>query len=121
MLCSFFDREESVEEFLPKLQFAFNGLHGVIFQKKKLFITAAVRAPHLLFFGDRGSRFLQNVADKGKAIPVTGRGGPYGCETSRLPYILDNQLTDDGEVVSLTRRPSFTPQEDSWYSFLLLG
>jgi hypothetical protein len=23
---------------------------------------------------------------------------------------LDNRLTDDGEVVSLTRRPSFTPQ-----------
>jgi hypothetical protein len=23
---------------------------------------------------------------KGKAIPVTGRGGPWGCETSRLPY-----------------------------------
>jgi hypothetical protein len=30
-----------------------------------------------------------------------------------------NRLTDGGEVVSLTRRPSFTPQEDSWYSFLL--
>jgi hypothetical protein len=38
---------------------------------------------------------------------------------SRLPHLLDNQLTDDGEVVSLTRRPPFTLQEDSWYSFLL--
>jgi hypothetical protein len=38
-----------------------------------------------------------------KAVPVTGRGGPYGCETSRLPHFLDNQLTDGGEVVSLTR------------------
>jgi hypothetical protein len=28
-------------------------------------------------------------------------------------------LTDGGEVVSLTLRPSFTPDEDSWYSFLL--
>jgi hypothetical protein len=36
----------------------------------------------------------------GKAVPVTGRGGPYGCETSRLPYFLDNRLTDGGEVVS---------------------
>jgi hypothetical protein len=30
-----------------------------------------------------------------------------------------NRLTNGGEVVSLTRRPPFTPQEDSWYSFLL--
>jgi hypothetical protein len=31
---------------------------------------------------------------KGKAIPVRGRGGPYGCEASRAPYFLDNRLTD---------------------------
>jgi hypothetical protein len=34
-------------------------------------------------------------------------------------YSLDNQLTDSSKIVSLTRRPLFTPQEDSWYSFLL--
>jgi hypothetical protein len=34
-------------------------------------------------------------------------------------YCLDNRLTDGGEVVSLTRRPPFTPKEDSWYSYLL--
>jgi hypothetical protein len=38
---------------------------------------------------------------KGKAIPVTGGGGPKGCEMSRLPYFLDNWFTDGGEVVSL--------------------
>jgi hypothetical protein len=27
---------------------------------------------------------------KGKAIPVTGRGGPKGCEMSRLPHFLDS-------------------------------
>jgi hypothetical protein len=32
---------------------------------------------------------------------------------------VDNRLTDGGEVVSLTRRPLFTPKEHSWYSFLL--
>jgi hypothetical protein len=25
---------------------------------------------------------------KGKAIPVTSRGGPWGCETLRLPHFL---------------------------------
>jgi hypothetical protein len=56
---------------------------------------------------------------KGNAIPVTGRRGPYGCELSRLP-LLDNRLTDGGEVVSLTRlSTALYPQEDSWYSVLL--
>jgi hypothetical protein len=36
----------------------------------------------------------------------------------RVPHYLDNRLTDGGEV-SLTRRPPLTPQEDSWYSYLL--
>jgi hypothetical protein len=35
------------------------------------------------------------------------------------PHFLDNRLTDGDEVVGLTRRPSFIPQEDFWYSFLL--
>jgi hypothetical protein len=48
---------------------------------------------------------------KGKAIPLTGRGGPYGCETSRLPHFLENRPTDGGEVVGLTRWPPFTPKK----------
>jgi hypothetical protein len=48
---------------------------------------------------------------KGKAIPVTGREDPYGCETSRLPHFLDNRLTGGGEVVSPTRRQPFTPRK----------
>jgi hypothetical protein len=63
---------------------------------------------------------------------LKGKEGLEGCEMSRrpqflnnrlIPQFLDNQLTDDGEVVSLTLRLSFrTPlpiQEDSWYSHLL--
>jgi hypothetical protein len=49
------------------------------------------------------------IGKKDKAIPVSGRGGPQGCETSRLPYFVDSRLTDGGEV-SLTRRPPFTPR-----------
>jgi hypothetical protein len=54
-------------------------------------------------------RYTVPIMIKSKAIPVTGHGGPYGCETSELPHFLDNRLTDGGEVVSLTRWPPFTP------------
>jgi hypothetical protein len=53
-----------------------------------------------------------------KFIPVTRRESPKGCETSRLPHFLDDRFTDGGKVVYPTHRPPFTPQEDSWYSFL---
>jgi hypothetical protein len=61
--------------------------------------------------GEEQARNLLKVKKKkvGKAIPVTGGGGPYGCETSRIPHFLDNRLTDGGEVVSLMHRPPFIP------------
>jgi hypothetical protein len=62
---------------------------------------------------------LLKISVKGKAIPITGRGGPYVCEMSRLPHFLDNRLTDGGEVVSLTPPAALYPQENFWYSFLL--
>jgi hypothetical protein len=46
---------------------------------------------------------------KGKAVPLTGREDRKGCETSRLPHLLDNRLIDGGKVVSLTRWPPFYP------------
>jgi hypothetical protein len=58
---------------------------------------------------------------EGKATPVTARGGPQGCDKSRLSHFLESRLTYGGEVVSPTRRPPFTPQEVSRYSFLLRG
>jgi hypothetical protein len=56
-------------------------------------------------------RLLLTGKVKGKAIPVTGRGGSCSCETSRLPHFLNDRLTDNGDVVSLTRRPSLTPRQ----------
>jgi hypothetical protein len=53
----------------------------------------------------------KKVKGKGKAVLVTGHGGPEGCETSRLPHFLDIRLTNGGEVVSLTRRPPFAPRK----------
>jgi hypothetical protein len=66
-----------------------------------------------------GEYNLMCLQKKIKPIPVTGHGSPYGCETSRLPHFLDIRLTDDGEFVCLTRRPSFNLRKKSWYSFLL--
>jgi hypothetical protein len=59
------------------------------------------------------------VCKKGTAIPVTGLGGPYICETLRLQHFLDSQLTDDSELVSLTCQLPFTTKKDTWNSFLL--
>jgi hypothetical protein len=79
--------------------------------------TQAFRIPDVL---EKYTKLLRiNRYNKGKAIPVTDRGGLQGCETSRLPQFLDSRLTDGGEIVSLTCRPPFIPPEDSWYSFLL--
>jgi hypothetical protein len=53
---------------------------------------------------------LDGVKRKCKAVPITGRGGPYGSETSRLPHFLESRLTDGGEIVSPTRRPHLYSQ-----------
>jgi hypothetical protein len=44
---------------------------------------------------------------------------PTGLWEVEAPRFLDNWLTNGGAVISVTHRPAFTPQEDSWYSFLL--
>jgi hypothetical protein len=61
---------------------------------------------------------LSSKVKKSKAIPVKGREGPQGCETSKLPYFLDNRFSDGVEVASL-KPVALYPQEYSWYSFLL--
>jgi hypothetical protein len=55
---------------------------------------------------------------KGKAIPVTGRGGPTGCEMSRLPhfYTVGSQMVERSSALYAGHLYS---QEDIWYSFLL--
>jgi hypothetical protein len=50
-------------------------------------------------FHEKTSHTVVCEIGKGKAIHVTGRGGPQGCETSRLPDFLYNRFTDGGEVV----------------------
>jgi hypothetical protein len=72
-----------------------------------LYADCSIPAPRIVFKRQK------------KTIPLRGLGGPYDCETSRLPHFLYSRFLDYGEFVSLTRWPPFTPQEDSWYSFLL--
>jgi hypothetical protein len=48
---------------------------------------------------------------KKTTIRVTGHGGLYVCETSRLPLLLDSRLTDGGEVVSFPPWPLLTPRK----------
>jgi hypothetical protein len=65
------------------------------------------------------AKMLYNVF-KGNAVFVTGR--VETCETSRHLLLLDSRLTDRCKLISLTRRPLFTPptppKEDFRYSFL---
>jgi hypothetical protein len=82
-------------------------------------IDETLRGMHVSVVPVRRRCAIVPATCEGKVIPVTGRGGPYGCETSRLPHSLDSRLTDGREVVSLTRRPHLYPQEDSSYPFLL--
>jgi hypothetical protein len=53
--------------------------------------------------------FTMLTVKKIKTIPVTGHGGPSGCERSELPHFLDNRLTDGGEIMSLMRRLPLPP------------
>jgi hypothetical protein len=63
-------------------------------------------------------RYINGIKHS-KAILVTGNRCAQGCEKSMIPHSLENQLTDVGEVISLTHLQRFTTQEGSWYSFLL--
>jgi hypothetical protein len=44
-------------------------------------------------------------AIKSKTIPVTGRGGLYDSEMLRIPYCLDNRLTDGGKLSAVALLP----------------
>jgi hypothetical protein len=43
------------------------------------------------------------IENKKNAISVIGRGGLWGCETSKIPYFLDKWHRNGVKVVRLTR------------------
>jgi hypothetical protein len=47
------------------------------------------------------SGIYKKVKRKSKATPITGGGGPKGCEKSRIPHFLDDQLTDAVKLSAL--------------------
>jgi hypothetical protein len=55
---------------------------------------------------------------KGKVFPVQAVEA-LGLREVEAPTFSNIRLIDGGKVLSPTRPPSFTPQEDSWYLFLL--
>jgi hypothetical protein len=54
--------------------------------------------------------YVLKVKKEDKAIPVTGRGGLYGCEMLRIPHCIDSRLRDGVEIVSLTFQPLYSLQ-----------
>jgi hypothetical protein len=49
----------------------------------------------------------------------TGKSKVIAVQTVEAPTFSDIRLIDGGMILSLTCRPLFYSQEDSWYSFLL--
>jgi hypothetical protein len=66
--------------------------------------------PHLLTLIKYQLLAISVNFKKGKAIPVTGHGGPHGCETARFPHFLENWLMD-GYEVSLIHQLPFGPRK----------
>jgi hypothetical protein len=67
----------------------------------------------------RGSDLVQGPSGSFRFFPLDWCK-LFSCAPGWRPLtVLDNLLTDGGEVVSLTRRPRFTSREYSWYSVLL--
>jgi hypothetical protein len=52
-----------------------------------------------------------SINGTGKAFLVTGRGSLQDCETSRIPHLLDNWVTDGSEVASFAHWQPFTPRK----------
>jgi hypothetical protein len=71
--------------------------------------SLTLRVEHRITVSEMGKK-------KRKSNLPTGCGGPYICETSRLPHFLNNLLTDGNEIFSLMCWLPFIPRK---ISFLL--
>jgi hypothetical protein len=76
----------------------------------EIFIFSLIVSQALLISNSVPMYYINNINNNIINYFYNGRGGPNGCETSRLPLFLDSRLTDGGEIVSLTRQPPCTPR-----------
>jgi hypothetical protein len=51
----------------------------------------------------------KQLEQRNESVRVTGRGGAYGWEASRLPHFLENRPRDGGEMSNLKRQLPFIP------------
>ena len=56
---------------------------------------------------------------KRKSYPITGLDKPIEARKVETPRISRQLLHEGGKVVSPTHRPSLSPEEHPWFSFLL--
>jgi hypothetical protein len=104
----------------------------------KLWLEYAIRKVQENQMGVKFNRTLQRLSyaddvnlleesiilkKKSRAIPVTGRGSPYVCGSSKLQHFLYNRLTDGSKVVSFKRRLPFSSREfpDTHFCCVLLS
>jgi hypothetical protein len=59
---------------------------------------------------------LAFMSEISKYIPITGRGGLWGCQILRIPHCLDSRLTDGDKFVRLTHQPPSTPQKQYFFA-----
>jgi hypothetical protein len=54
-------------------------------------------------------------------IPVTDRGGLYGCEMLRIPHCLDNRLTDSVRLSALRTGRALLPRNITCLLLVLIS
>jgi hypothetical protein len=55
-------------------------------------------------------RYEHPLHIESKAIPISGREGPYRDKKSSIPQFVERRIKYDGEFVSFTCRPCFIPR-----------
>jgi hypothetical protein len=83
--------QEKIVAHMVKTELSPIRLHGVVHHNRpSTGITLPYDQNYILHYGSfiLFKKIVINMCKKGKGIYVTGRVGPFGCATSRLPHFL---------------------------------